>query len=202
MSNRVPFFLTGANAKILLNNKTMAFATNVSYKISVKHASPRVLGRFEVEVHEPLAYDVSGNFTIIRYSRGLKDFLKNAGYASPEDTNQKGNGIGSYGNSSFGGAIGAALGLPTSDGQFDGKANEAFVPSRMYQSAMFDIEVRQKLPGGEEVKVVLLRNCRMEESTFTLNKRGVATETITFKARYADNDTFVAHKSGVGQELT
>lgn len=202
MSNRVPFFLTGGNAKILINNKTVAFATDVSYKVSVKHASPRVLGRFEVEVHQPLTYDVSGSLTIIRYARGLKDFLKKSNYAAPEDADPNGNGIGSYGRSSFAGAIGSALGLPTADGQFDGKANEAFIPNRMYQSSMFDIEIRQKLPGGGEEKVVLLRDCRIEESNFTLNKRGVAMETLTFKARYADNDTAIARKSGVGQELS
>lgn len=202
MSSKVPFFLTGGNAKVLLNNKTMAFATDVNYKISVKHASPRVLGRFEVEVHQPVAYDVTGSMTIIRYARGLTDYYKKNGYSSPEDASKKGDGVGSFGNSSFAGAVGAALGLPTADGQFDGKANEAFVPSRMYQSAMFDIEIRQRLPGGEEVKVVLLRDCRIEESSFSLNKKGLATETLTFKARYADDDSVIARKSGVGQELS
>jgi hypothetical protein len=202
LSNKVPFFLTGANAKIILNNKTLAFATDVSYRISVKHASPRVLGRFEVEVHQPLSYDVTGSLTIIRYARGLTEFNKNQGYTSPEDASRQGDGVGSMTRSSFAGAVGSALGLPTADGQFDGKANEAFVPSRMYQSSMFDIEIRQKLSNGEDVKVVLLRDCRIEESQFTLTKKGVATETLTFKARYADDDSAIARKSGVGQELS
>ena len=202
MSNKVPFFLTGANAKIILNNKTLAFATDVSYRITVKHASPRVLGRFEVEVHQPLSYDVSGSLTIIRYARGLTDFNKNHGHTSPEDASRHGDGVGSMTRSSFAGAVGSALGLPTADGQFDGKANEAFVPSRMYQSSMFDIEIRQKLSTGEDVKVVLLRDCRIEESQFSLTKKGVATETLTFKARYADDDSAIARKSGVGQELS
>lgn len=202
MAGKVPFFLTGANARILLNNRTLAFATDVSYRISVKHASPRVLGRMEVEVIEPVAYDVSGSLTVIRYSRGLKDFMKGKGYNVPEDVSRDGNGIGSFKLSSFGGVVGAAIGLPTSDGQFDKHANEAFVPNRMYQSSMFDIEIRQKLPTGEEVEVVRLRDCRIEEGSFTLNKRGVATQTYSFKARYADDDTFNARKSGVGQELS
>lgn len=232
MAGKVPFFLTGANARILLNNKTMAYATDVTYRISVKHASPRVLGRFEVEVHQPLAYDVTGTLTVIRYARGLKDYYKSG---VPNGVNNAGNGIGSMGLSSFGGVLGSALGLPSADGQFDGKADEAFNPSRFFQSKMFNIEIRQKLveipqgsadmsltgqfkslvaavddalspnptnPGADETSVILIRDCRMEEIAFSLNKKGVATQTFTFKARYVDDDTFIARKSGVGQELS
>lgn len=233
MAGKVPFFLTGANARILLNNKTMAYATDVSYRISVKHASPRVLGRFEVEVHQPVAYDVTGTLTVIRYGRGLKDYFKGG---APNSVDNAGNGIGSMGLSSFGGALGSALGLPTADGQFDGKADEAFNPARFFQSKMFNIEIRQKLleaqpsdpssitpanaasiaaqglndalvanatnPGGNETSVILIRDCRMEELSFTLSKKGVAIQTFSFKARYVDDDTFIARKSGVGQELS
>jgi hypothetical protein len=232
MAGKVPFFLTGANARILLNNKTMAYATDVSYRVSVKHASPRVLGRFEVEVHQPLAYDVTGTLTVIRYARGLKDYYKGNG---PKDADNAGNGIGSTGLSSFGGMIGSAIGLPSSDGQWDGKSDEAFNPSRFFQSKMFNIEIRQKVlnipsgspdmsivgqvqslfgalddalapnptnAAGDETTVVLLRDCRMEEMAFTLNKKGVAIQTFTFKARYVDDDSFIARKSGVGQELS
>lgn len=246
MAGRTPFFLTGANAKILLNNKSVAFATDLSYKITVKHASPRVLGRYEVEVHQPLSYDVSGSFTIIRYARGLKDFLGNN---TPETTDNDGNGIGSFGKSNVAGVVGSALGLPSTDGQFDGKPDEAFNPSRFFQSKMFDIEIRQKVPGASSVNgikvlgpakqsggeiepvqgttlgnalspiagalnklltttldsetvVIRLRDCRIEEMDFRLTKRGVATQTFTFKARYADDDTYIARKSGVGQELS
>lgn len=200
MSNKVPFFLTGGNAKILMNNKTVAFATDVSYRVSVKHASPRVLGRFEVEVHQPLAYDVTGSLTIIRYSRGVKEFMTKNGKSTPDAVSNKGNGLGSFGNSPLG-AIGAALGLATLTSSADGKVNESLVPNRMYQSTSFDLEIRQKLPNGE-ASVVLLRGCRIEESSFTLNKRGVATQILTFRAQYADDDTAIARKSGVGQELS
>ena len=225
MAATTPFFLTGAAAKILLNNKTVAFATDISYRISVKHAAPRVLGRYEVEVIEPLSYDVTGSFTIIRYSRGLKPFLKETN--TPHDANNDGNGIGSFGSGSFGATLGSALGLPTADGQFDGKANESFIPARMFQSKMFDIEIRQKVAAGStktqqqnfqdtillnalggtsvsdnETTVVLLRNCRIEEADFKMTKRGAATQTFSFKARYADDDTYIAAKSGVGQELS
>jgi len=234
MASKLPFFLTGGNARIMMNNRTVAFCTDVSYKVSVRHAAPRVLGRFEVEALQPLSYEVSGTMTLIRYARGLKEFM---GSSAPIDANTSGNGIGSYKKSSFGGALGGALGLPSTDGQFDGAADEAGIPGRMFQSKMFDIEIRQKLPRGgqnsggkfesvttqlanapaallsgtgivgpnpadNEVSVVLLRDCRIEELDFKLNKRGAATLTLSFKAVYADDDTAIARKSGVGQELS
>ena len=44
MSGMVPFFLTGANAKIRVNGRTMAFCTNVSYSTRVMHKNPKILG--------------------------------------------------------------------------------------------------------------------------------------------------------------
>ena len=239
MAGRTPFFLTGGNARILLNNKTVAYATDVTYKVSVKHATPRVLGRFEVEVIQPLTYDVMGTLSIIRYGRGLQGFV---GDGAPNNVNNKGNGIGSYSLASAAGAIGSALGLPSTDGQWDGKADEAFNPSRFFQSMMFNIEIRQigltnaarnnnrfvpsvasrddGLKGlglervasaanafvhtkpQDEVPTVVLRDCRFEDMQFRLNKKGVATIDLTFRARYADDDTFIARKSGAGQEFS
>ena len=236
MSGSTPFFLTGGNARILLNNKTVAYATNVTYKVSVKHATPRVLGRFEVEVIQPLTYDVTGTLSIIRYGRGLQNYFSSH---APNSVDNAGNGVGSYGLSSFGGT----LGLPNTDGQFDGKPDDSFNPSRFFQSKMFNIEIRQKIPspselgqsnwnpksinqvnqdvgqafldiandvairdktssGKDETSAVLLRDCRFEDMSFRLDRRGVAMIDLTFKARYADGDDVLARKSGVGQELS
>lgn len=199
MAGQVPFFLTGANARILLNNRTVAFATDVSYSVAVKHASPHVLGRFEAEVHQPLAYDVVGSMTIIRYARGIDQYLGNK---AAKDASQSGNGMGSFSRADGAGGLKKALGIPSSDGQFDGAADEALNPSRFFQSKMFNIEIRQKLGPNDETTVVLLRDCRIENFTFELNKRGVAIQRLQFRARYADDDTFIARKSGVGQELS
>lgn len=198
MAGKTPFFLSGGNARILVNNKTAAYATNVTYRISVKHATPRVLGRAEVEAIQPLTYDVTGSLSIIRYGRGLQSYFGNR---APQGVDNKGNSMGSYGLSSVGGVIGGALGLPNSSGQFDGSPNEAFDPSRFFQSKMFNIDIRQKLPDSETV-AVLLRDCRFEDLSFQLDRRGVATIQLTFRARYADGDDIIARKSGVGQELS
>jgi hypothetical protein len=228
MAKTRPFFLTGANAKIKLNGRTIAFATDISYRVIVKHASPRVLGRFEVEAHQPLTYDVEGSFTIIRYAKDLSDKIISPGAASP-----KGSGAGAWGlHSGVEGAIGGALGLPHPNGQFDGNADEALIPSRLFQSKAFDIEIIQKLNNGAppsqdeqnvrkvfgalstlsagaisapldgECMIAKLEGCRIEQADFTLSKRSAAIQTFTFRAQYAHEDTFIARKSGVGQELS
>ena len=198
MSGKLPFFLTGANAKILLNGKAVAFATDVTYRVTVQHASPRLLGKYEVEEHQPLAYDVSGSMAMIRYARGIDGVL---GKNNIANTDTLGNGLGSYGEQ--GGVLGIkkALGLPNGAGQFDGNADENLNPGRMFQSKSFDIEIRQLLPGNETT-VVLLRGCRITEMGFSLNKKGVATQQLSFMAQYADDDTMIAQTSGVGQELS
>ncbi len=215
MAGAKPFFVTGANAKIRINGRTIAFCTDVSYKVTVNHASPRVLGRFEVETHQPLSYDVEGSFTIIRYAKDLKSKLDPvAGAAS-----NTGNGIGAWGLS-HGNAASRAAGLPSADGQWDGRADESLRPSRMFQSSLFDIEISQKVSnetGGNnaienflgvgsgnegECAIAKLQGCRIEVASFTLNKRSAAIQSFSFKAQYAHEDTFLASKSGVGQELT
>jgi len=198
-----PFFLTGANAKIIVNGVTMAFATNISYSVQVNHNSPRVLGRYEVEEHQPLSYDVFGGFAIIRYVKNIGQGNKIAGVTtSPDGVDAEGNGIGSW-QRGTGGSLGSMLSLPGTDGAGNGHANENMVPGRLHQSQMFDIEIRQQAAGGGECTVARLRNCRITSSNFVLaNKRTVATQAFTFKAQAVDEDTFTAMKSGVGQELT
>lgn len=223
MSKRSPFFLTGANARIILNNRSVAYATDISYSVTVRHATPRVLGKFEVEVVQPLSYEVEGTLTIIKYARGMKDYVG----SPPEGANQAGNGMGSFAASQ--GILASALGLP-SGGQFDGGTADNFIPGRMFQSKMFDIEIRQKIEPGrgnvfnfgerslnalndifvpdglnssnDTTIIARLRDCRFTALDFRLSKKGLPMQTLQFKARYADDDTYVAQKSGVGQELT
>jgi len=201
VAGKQAFFLTGANGKILVNNKVIAYATDITYRISVKHGAPRVLGRFEVETIQPLTYDVAGTLSIIRYARGIQPFVN-----GPDDVNQEGNGIGSLSRASGLGDDFTKLSLPSIHGQYNGGADEAFNPARFFQSKMFNIEIRQKLPDSgdglvSETTVTLLRDCRFEDMIFKLSKRGVAMIDLTFRARYADDDTGLARKSGVGQEL-
>jgi hypothetical protein len=200
MANMTPFFLTGANAKIKVNHVTIAFATSVNYQVIVRHAKPRVLGKYEIEVAQPLAYDVMGSLSIIKYGRGIKDYLG----TGPKDTTGLGNGVGSLSPAID--DIASAVNIPNAKGQFDGGAHHSFNPGKFFQSTMFDIEIQQKIqdPNNPEVNapIIRLRECRFEQMSFDLNKRGAAIMTLSFCARFADDDTFIAVKSGVGQELS
>ena len=192
-----PFFLTGASAKLVINNQTIALAVDVSYQVTTKNVSPRVLGRYEVEEHQPTAYDVTGGFTVIRY---MRDAAKYTGY-TPDGLTNDGNGIGSWGGKSSDN-LGAALGLPAKDGSIDARINESFNPALLHKSMMFDLEIRQKINNsGSEAVVARVRNCRIETSSFQLRKNGPALQSFTFKGQYLDEDSFVARKSGVGQEI-
>lgn len=231
MAGLTPFFLTGANAKIILNNQTIALATDFSYRITVKHAAPRLLGKYETEDPQPLAYDVVGSFSIIRYARGLKNYIGNG---VPNGVENRGNGVGSWGFTGMS-DIKSALGIPNSSGQFDGKADESFNPSRFFQSKTFNIEVRQKIKTSDESSnsnnvvgvlvntikdklnkitsnrtapikpgetvITMIRHARITEGDFKINKRGVAIQTFNFQAVMVDDDTYIARKSGVGQEI-
>ena len=191
MAGNTPFFVTGANAKLRVNGKTVAMCTDVSYSIRVKHASPHVLGVFEAFTQEPLSYEVTGSFTVIRYIKGLKDWDKTV---APDAVNNTGNGIGAWGPKegmvSAVSSLGAA-GVTRTDQSFD--------PSKLHVPMMFDIEIQQKAGKNGTGILALLRGCRIVGSDFKMVKRGLALQSFSFQAYYADEDSFGAHSSGVGQ---
>ena len=88
-----PQFITGANAKIKLNGKTLAFCTDLSYSIQILTQTPKVLGMYEGSSVEPLGYNVTGSFTVIRYA---KDVRAATGGKAPQGMaqNDAGNGVG------------------------------------------------------------------------------------------------------------
>jgi hypothetical protein len=73
MAGNKPFFISGAKAKIKVNNKTMAFCSDLSYSVQIITQTPKVLGMYEGTSVEPLGYNVSGSFTIIRYAKGAQE---------------------------------------------------------------------------------------------------------------------------------
>jgi len=196
MSGLIPFFLTGANAKIKINNNTMAFCTNLSYSIRVSHINPKVLGMYEGHSIEPTGYEVTGNFTIIKYTRGMAEFHEGHGSKIPTGTHKSGNGLGAWGPKGIPGTTGSI-----GRGGNDGQAQQGLNPATLNNSIMFDIEVYQKGPHGEDNPVARLKNCRITQADFTLNKRGVATQSFQFMAVYADDDTYRTSASGIGQNL-
>lgn len=220
-----PFFITGANAKIVLNGKTMAFCTDLSYSVAVLTQTPKVLGMYEGSSVEPLGYTVSGSFTVIRYA---KDAKANIGANAPNNTtpNDAGNGIGNWG-SAWGGGLGSFL-AANGVGN-DGRPNENLDPSKLQNGTTFDIQVYQKIPApsstsnadqqlGNDVTSVLntitgdqtqtgniigvanIRKCRITQADFSITKKGAAIQRFNFVALYADEDSFVANFSGTGQQ--
>jgi len=218
-----PFFITGANAKIKLNGKTMAFCSDFSYSVQVLTQTPKVLGMYEGTSVEPLGYNVSGSFTIIRY---VKDANENIGghKINGVATNDAGNGVGNWANKW--GGLGNLSGIGN-----DGRADESLDPSKFANGTTFDIQVYQKiathgavgasvadqlqaqiqalsgaLTGNNlEVNDVLgvanIRNCRITQADFSMSKRGQAIQRFNFVALYVDEDSFVADFSGTGQQF-
>lgn len=198
-----PFFIVGANAKIKLNNKTLAYCTDLSYQVIVNLESPRVLGMYEPSSIEPVSYEVSGSFSVIRYARGLKKVFEDRGLSVPNDVSDDGNGVGSWGPQANNLGDRVIKDLGAGDWAKDGKADEAFIPSKLQNSTTFDIEIFQKtgLPGeNEEGLIAKIRGAKLSQMSFAINKRSLATSSFSFKALYVDEDTFKADFSGLGQQ--
>ena len=194
MAGMRPFFLTGANAKIKVNNMTLAYCTNLSYSVQVNHATPRVLGMYEPTSIEPLSYLVTGSFTVVRYVADVKD---NVGGVSPHGANEGGNGVGNWGPDGLGKRLAAGFNLSAPDG----RAYDALNPSKLDKATGFEIYVYQKLADGEQQSVTKIREARITRADFNLGVRSAATQTFTFTAVYADEDSFIADFSGRGQHL-
>jgi hypothetical protein len=224
MAGIKPFFITGANAKIKLNGKTLAFCTDLSYSIQVAHQTPKVLGMYEGSSVEPLGYTVSGSFTVIRYAKDAASAIKGN---RPHGVNDNGNGVGNWG-SAWGGTLGDFLSRNGVGN--NGRANENLDPSKLSNATTFDIQVYQRVPGtGQQadgvqnvlssvsdiltggtggagaaenmIGVANIRNCRITQADFSLSKRGAAMQRFNFVALYVDEDSFVADFSGKGQQF-
>ena len=201
MAGQSPFFLTGANAKIRLDGKTIAFATDFSYSVQIEHATPQLLGMYEVANVEPLVYRVTGSMTIIRYTKNMKQFVEAMGRTAPHGVNEAGNGIGALEPSGLKGALQSTVGISMNSGQ----AYHSLDPSKLQNAMKFDVEVYQKAlmndGGGTTQAFCRLRDCRIVRVDGGLTKRGMATEKIQFQAIYLDQDSFQAAMSGLGQQF-
>lgn len=201
MAGMRPFFVTGDKLKIKLNGKTIAFATDLSCSVSISTQTPHVLGMYEGVSVEPLAYNVSGSFSIIRYVHNAQ---ANIGGTPPSGAagNDAGNGVGNWGSIWGGGALGnlpSQIGNPFAGGS-DGRANEALDPSTYQQGTSFDIEIYQHNPNGDPMGVMKVRSARITRADFSVSKKSPGMERFDFVALYVDGDAFVANASGTGQQ--
>lgn len=210
MADQNAFFITGANCRIRIGTKLVAMATNVSCRVIVNHATPRLLGQYEVADIQPVSYDVTGSLTIIRYVRGLKEAMEAEGKDTPL-LPPEGNSIGSANENS------GSLDALSLQNILNPDIAGSFNPSTFFRSEKFDIELLQttglnervvdrnifSVPEAEDrTPFARLQNCRFTAMELNITKRGVAQQSYQFTAQYYHDDTFLARKSGIGQDLS
>jgi len=182
MAGLKPSFVTGANAKIKLNDITMAYAQDVSYNVTVTTIPIETMGRYEVVSNEPVAYFVDGTLSIIRYTAAASAM---AGAA------KAGNGIGNW-----------VFKSPTA-----AVASDMMNPGNMLGSQTFDLNVYQKVEADsgqantagaitDTQVIVTLTDCRLTRKGGNINKRGVLVEQFSFNAILQSDDTYTAAGSG------
>jgi hypothetical protein len=178
MSGLKPSFVTGANAKIQLAGKTMAYAQDVSYSVTVSTIPVETMGRYEVVNHEPVAYFVEGTLSVVRYTSNSSAMAGSA---------DAGNSI-----NNWGGGVSAASATGTPGLMFN--------PGRLTESSTFDISIFQKgaISAGAttDTAVVKLRDCRFTSKGGQLDKRGILVERFSFNAIYLDDEGTAVGGSG------
>lgn len=168
---KLPGFVSGANAKIQLDSKTIAFASDVSYNVDTLTVPVECIGRYEVLSNEPIAYGCNGTFTIIRYT-------KQAAVANIA-------GAATDGNS------------PSKISTVDSNISTHMNPAQMLMSKTFDLEIFQKVDqSGSTIGVFKISDCRITRRGATLNKRGILVDTYAFVGILAtDSDAAEANKT-------
>jgi hypothetical protein len=195
MAGKKPFFITGANAKIKVNNKTLAFCVDVSYSININHTTPTVLGMYEPTSVEPLGYVVTGQFSVIRYTANAKSTVGDNN--APNSVNDSGNGLGYWGSQSIEDKLKKGINIPAKDR----RADESLNPRKLDRATGFEIEIFQKID-GKQLGVAKIRGARITRADFSLSTNSPAVQTFGFTALYADEDSFLADFSGLGQHFT
>lgn len=177
MAQMKPGFITGANAKIKVNGKTAAYATDVSYNIDTVTVPVECFGRYEVLSNEPVAYGCNGSLSVIRYTKQAKA----SKITSASDNGNAADRIGT--STSFG---------------------DHLKPNGMIGSETFDLEVYQKITSAgaatsDSLGVVKIKDCRLTRRGATLNKRGVLVDNYTFVGIIATDMDGNEEASGSGE---
>lgn len=182
MAAKKPSFITGANAKIKVGGKTFAYASDVSYQISVDTIPIETMGRYEAVSNEPVNYSVAGELSVVRYT----SIAKTNGMPG---TNATGNGLG---------AVNYTTG---------GNGADAINPGNILLSQTWDLSVFQKEQSGvtaaggtaqvtDSVEFITIKDCRFNRKSAALNKRGILVDRLSFVGIVADDDSFDSSNSG------
>lgn len=157
MAQKKAGFVTGANAKILIDNITIAYATNVGYDITVQTIPIEGIGRYEVWSNEPVGYTCSGSLTVIRYTGRAKD-------SGISKTATSGNAIDRM-----------------SQADTDRDLAEHLDPASLLLSETFDLKIFEKAADpDDETRVIEIKDCRLTRRSGNLDKRGVVMDNYAF----------------------
>jgi hypothetical protein len=177
MAGKVPSFITGATAKIKAGGLTFAYAQDVSYRISVDTIPVETMGRYETVSNEPVNYSVAGELAIVRYTKIAAD-------NGMPGVNAGGNGLGATRWTTGG----------TGSDQMD--------PGNLLMSQTWDLAVFQKVQLGQNEipvtgdAVIKITDCRFNNKSAGLNKRGILVDRFTFVGILASDDSYTATHSG------
>lgn len=182
MSSKKPSFITGANAKIKVGGKTFAYASDVSYQVSVDTIPIETMGRYEAVSNEPVNYSVAGSLSVVRYTSIAKT-------NNMPGTNTGGNGLGKV-NFTTG-----------------GNGAEHINPGNILLSQTWDLSVYQKTQSGvtaggstavttEADEFITIKDCRFNSKSASLNKRGILVDRLSFVGILADDESFDSSGSG------
>lgn len=186
MAGKVPSFITGANAKITAGGVTFAYASDVSYSVSVDTVPIETMGRYEAVSNEPVNYSVAGELSVVRYT-GIANRNNMAGAAA------NGNGLGNV------------------NYKTGGNAGDEMNPANILVSQTWDLNVYQKIQSGNPATtspaetnagaptsgaVITVTDCRFNRKSAGINKRGILVDRLGFVGILAYDDSFQAGTSG------
>lgn len=182
MAGKKPSFITGANAKIKVGGKTFAYASDVSYQVSVDTIPIETMGRYEAVSNEPVNYSVAGELSVVRYTSV-------ANTNNMPGTNKDGNGLGQH-------AYATAA-----------KGSDHINPGNILLSETWDLSVYQKTQTvataasgtattAESVEFITIKDCRFTRKSAGLNKRGILVDRLGFVGILADDESFDSSNSG------
>lgn len=161
MASKRPGFITGANAKIKSNSKTIAYCTDVSYNITVQTIPIEVFGRYEPVSNEPVGYACEGTFNVIRYTKRAQ--ANNNDLAASGKGNQPAN----------------------VEATSTSTHKDMLNPAEILGSETFDLDIYEMdqaagAAGASESHVFRVKDCRLTRRGATLTKRGVLVDSYAF----------------------
>jgi hypothetical protein len=190
MAGIKPSFITGATAKIKAGNKTLAYAQDVNYSVTVSTIPIETMGRYEAVNHEPVAYFVEGSLSIVRYTKDAAAAA--SGDSSIPSAAAGGNASQKWAPNMFN--PGSLIGSKTLDIEIFSKNLGA--GGTVGETADAEGRVTSSVTGSSTVSIGKLRDCRLTSKGGAIDKRGILVERYSFNAILMDDDGQIASGSG------